>query len=361
MKQYNITLTQLSTVCLGNSRDKQNIFYTHDFIQGGRLWGYVINKYFKKYKQVHDDLFNDNIRFHNCYMQTELENQTCQALPVPLSLFTCKTRPYSIEDEQNTCHDLLDLLFTDDTVCMHCSDDSPLKQVQKGYFYKAGKIGIYNPRKIIEMHNRIDKATQNTKSDSLFSYQLLDETGKKYRGQIQVAEDSDLIEFIENMNGEKIGIGKARTSGYGCFQFQIQEGTSREMDVYFDNDFGDTVNVYLLSDLIIMDEFHRYQTVLTPQLLGLEKELELVKSFCCGEKIQGFNAKHQRPRIDDIAIKKGSCFLYSLRPGANRETIQTRIQEIESGSIGLRKNEGFGRLRFNRKQVTGVHTTDKEA
>jgi CRISPR-associated protein Csx10 len=348
MKSFKITLTQKSPVCFSNSRHKQNIFYTHDYIPGSVLWGFFINRYVKAGKDIHPDFFNDNIRFLNCYINIREGKNSCQALPVPLSLSTCKTIPYLIEQNQNKGHALVDLLFKDDTECRREKCASQLRPVPAGYLYSFDKNNIYHPRKIVEMHNKIKKETQNTDKDSLYSYELLDEVGKEFVGQILVKENSPLIEFIKNFNGQNLGLGKARTSGYGYFTLNIAEKTDPGLDKYFAAEFQDEINIYLHSDVILMDGLNCCQTVISPEILGLPDEIILEKSFARSMEIQGFNAKHQKTRINDIAVWKGTCFSYRVKAGVDRSLIEKRLREIESDGLGIRKNEGFGRVKFNR-------------
>lgn len=352
MKSFQITLTQESPVCFSNSRHKQNIFYTHDYIPGSVLWGFFINRYVKSKNSIHDDFFNDNVCFPNCHINVENGGHTNQTIPVPLSLFTCKTNPYSYlaKECRNNGHALVDLLFTNEIECPGIGCTSQLRPVQPGYLYFNVKGDIYRPRKIVEMHNKISKSSQNTMDDSLFSYELMDERGREFVGQIICDAGTPLIEFIQDFHGREIGLGKARTSGNGYFTFKVDQESGRGVDDFFETQFQDEINLYLHSDVILMDTLNRYQTVISPEILGLEKEVCLEKSFARNIEIQGFNAKHRKTRINDIAICKGSCFLYRLNAGADRSAIKKRIEEIEARGLGIRKNEGFGRVLFNRKE-----------
>jgi CRISPR-associated protein Csx10 len=348
MKCLKITLTQKSPVCFSNIRHRQNIFYTHDYIPGSVLWGFFINQYVKAEKNIHPDFFNDNIRFLNCYIKIKVDKYYIQTLPMPLSLYTCKEKPYMADGDKNDSHDLVDILFNEETVCRSKDCESKLHPVAPGYFYSFETSDIYRPRKIVEMHNKIDKYSQNTKADSLYSYELLDEVGIRFVGQILVEHQSDLFTFVKGFNDKNLRLGKARTSGCGCFKLNIQESDDTGIDDYFAEGFNDQINIYLHSDAIVMDALNCYQTVISPEILGLENEIRREKYFARSIEVQGFNAKHQKTRINDIAIKKGSCFSYRLEPGADPEKVKTRIQEIENDGLGIRKNEGFGRVRFNR-------------
>lgn len=346
MKPFKIILTQKSPACFSSIRHRQNIFYTHDYIPGSVLWGFFINQYVKAEKDIHPDFFNHNVRFLNCYIKIK----SSQTLPVPLSLYTCKTNPYKVEEGKKQGHDLADRLFNDETKCRSQGCDSQLRPVAPGYFCSLDPNDIFRPRKIVEMHNKIEKYSQNTKDDSLYSYELLDEKGAQFTGQILVDNQSDLIAFIQGFNDKNLRLGKARTSGYGCFTIKIRENDDKGIDDYFKTGFNDQINIYLHSDTIVMDALNCYQTVISPELLGLGNEIRLEQFFSQSTEVQGYNAKHQKPRINDIAIKKGSCFSYRLEPGADPDKIKTRIREIEAEGLGIRKNEGFGRVRFNRIQ-----------
>ncbi|MCU0285391.1 MAG: hypothetical protein MUF15_03225 [Acidobacteria bacterium] len=368
MKNFKITLTQHSPACFAGSRHKQNIYYTQDYIPGSVLWGAFIKIALQSQgEELHPDFFNHNLRFSNCYIKKRHgdanNTEVFPTLPVPLSLYTCKTNPYSFQDGQNSGHDLVDLLFQDKDNCTKPNCKSSLRTLNPGYIYEtgSGKLGLYHPNKMVEMHNQIDKDTQNTKENSLFAYELLDEPGTIFSGEIQVLETSPLLKFIRSIESGEISIeslqlGKARTSGCGHFTFKISETAASLQSRLFTSNFHDTVNLYCFSDVIVMDRFNRYQTVITPEILGLEEYLEMKAAFSRGFIVEGYNAKHNMRKINDTAILKGSCFSYrvkesALKKGPGLDFIIQRLKDIEMNGLGLRLNEGFGRVLFNRIEL----------
>ncbi|MDQ1354759.1 MAG: CRISPR-associated protein Csx10 [Acidobacteriota bacterium] len=364
MKVFKITLTQHSPACFASTRHSQNIYYTHDYIPGSVLWGAFINLFHQSGgPDIHPDFLNDNLRFSNCYIDVPGKSKSFAVIPAPLSLYTCKTNPYSPRDGKNMGHELVDLLFRHRDNCRIETCNSALRPLNTGYIYDAGsgKPGLYRPNKMVEMHNRIDKATQNTRQEhGLFAYELLDETGGIFSGEIQVMETSPLLEFIRDIKCRDLELGKARTSGCGHFTLNIEETNGSDRVCFFRTGFQDTLNLYCFSDVIVMDGFNRYQTVITPGILGLEQYIEMDNAFSRGFRVEGYNAKHNKPKINDIAILKGSCFSYRVKEGAvkeeaGREFIAQRLKHIEMNGLGLRLNEGFGRVRFNRGEFKEDH------
>jgi CRISPR-associated protein Csx10 len=61
--------------------------------------------------------------------------------------------------------------------------------------------------------------------------------------------------------------------------------------------------------------------------------------------LDGFNTKIRLPRWRDVALAAGSTVRLRLLEPYTSE-LQDRLQEIEREGVGLRRNEGYGRVAF---------------
>ena len=82
-------------------------------------------------------------------------------------------------------------------------------------------------------------------------------------------------------------------------------------------------------------------------LAGLNKtDLRFNKrrSFINIEKLEGYNIINNVRKIDELIFSKGSVFTYNIDNYTNE--LLDKLVEIEKDGLGLRKNEGFGRLKI---------------
>jgi hypothetical protein len=64
--------------------------------------------------------------------------------------------------------------------------------------------------------------------------------------------------------------------------------------------------------------------------------------------VRGWNAAHGLPRTDDVALRPGSIVAYQVRgTQAAMTDVLRRLEADIQGGVGLRRNEGFGRVVVN--------------
>ena len=105
-------------------------------------------------------------------------------------------------------------------------------------------------------------------------------------------------------------------------------------------------SITLHSDAIVTDKFLCYHTTLTKSIaaaeLGINADtLKLKNAFSRFITLDGFSGVHGLPLESEIAIEKGSAFLFEI---VGIEEIKESLQIVEEGGIGFRRNEGFDRL-----------------
>ena len=83
-------------------------------------------------------------------------------------------------------------------------------------------------------------------------------------------------------------------------------------------------------------------------LAGLKDEnlkFNLKRSFINTGKLEGFNIINGVRKVDELIFTKGSVFTYIMEENAC-DSILEKLTKIEANGLGLRKNEGFGRVRI---------------
>lgn len=83
-------------------------------------------------------------------------------------------------------------------------------------------------------------------------------------------------------------------------------------------------------------------------LAGLKNEnlkFNLKRSFINTGKLEGFNIINGVRKVDELIFTKGSVFTYIIEENAC-DSILEKLTKIEANGLGLRKNDGFGRVRI---------------
>ena len=73
------------------------------------------------------------------------------------------------------------------------------------------------------------------------------------------------------------------------------------------------------------------------------KDIECVCAFNNTKEVLGWNAAWGLPKEKEMAIEKGSVFFFKYN-GDDVEGLLQSLKDVEIKGIGLRKEEGFGRV-----------------
>lgn len=84
-------------------------------------------------------------------------------------------------------------------------------------------------------------------------------------------------------------------------------------------------------------------------LIGNSKEIKELKfkenkSFINTSKLGGYNIINNIRKVDELVITRGSVLTYEID---DFNSILPKLEEIEEKGLGLRKNEGFGRVKIS--------------
>ena len=76
---------------------------------------------------------------------------------------------------------------------------------------------------------------------------------------------------------------------------------------------------------------------------NIDLEFNTRRSFINISKLEGYNIINGTRKVDELIFNKGSVFTYNID---DYSKILNKLTEIEKNGLGLRKNEGFGRVKI---------------
>ena len=127
-------------------------------------------------------------------------------------------------------------------------------------------------------------------------------------------------------------------------------GKEKEKDIKDEIDDKDkkTICFDLYSDMIIpfTDIFDAgEQFLILADLKNENIKFNPKRSFINTGKLEGFNIINGIRKVDELIFSKGSVFTYTIE-GNDYLKFKEKLIKIEKNGLGLRKNEGFGRVRI---------------
>ncbi|MFQ3684446.1 RAMP superfamily CRISPR-associated protein [Roseiflexus sp.] len=295
----------------------------------------------------------------------------------PRDLVTCEVHPGYQADSRDQGHGVWSLFDQAPSACPVCAK-ADSGSSQKNYSVKLETLGGFislvkrlprskhRPQQTAEMHIRIDPASGRVRTGDLYGYVAL-EPGQYFVGEITCVNEQ-VWRALEQMaalqptgSANELKLGKATQRGYGKVSvvFQPREKPlllSQKLDARVHS--TKQITILLLSDAIIPDPWGRFWRGFDPA--WLKRELNLPKGVrvsidqdngellaCSATRtIDSFNATLGLPRTRDIAIVAGSSARISFHNIALHE-LHAILAQVEAQGIGLRRDEGFGRVAFN--------------
>jgi CRISPR-associated protein Csx10 len=284
---------------------------------------------------------------------------------MPLSVFGCKhfgsrdpaalTNPVKRKDQ----HGFDDFLYPPvPPICKEPDCGSPSDH-KAGFCYLHPRFGYCDAdvsRSIIP-HNEF---AENPKDKNVYFYEALAE-GQLFYGEIAFSSQShcELMDRLLRANPHA-RMGKAKYRGHGNVLFH----TPIQRDQSLLNDWklkgwrgpGPCFSIYLFSDAILVDESLNYRTGLDekdlarwlklPNTEGFRVHIRLgqqshLKSFFKTGTTMGFNQHRGMPLPMEVVVTRGSVFTATYEGDID---IRGALESLEREGIGLRRNEGYGRI-----------------
>lgn len=335
-----------------------NQFDTCLFIPGSVLLGALAGRAAQCSDLANPEMYSDfvslflrgGITFPMLYPAYEYQNNLYPAIPAPFGLVTCSVVPLQRDSEGHGAYPAG--VYAN---CPKC--DNRLEPVNGFIILKRG-LYIYSPSLSSEMHINIDKITQRVVKGSLYGYTVLN-AGQYFVGELHCAGEV-VWQRLQEMTGiaERkpltLQLGKARQRGYGQATVWLERCVNRPPDLIqwpLEKrvvDPAQPIALTLLSDTVITNAWGQKTLGFGEDWLEALLELgplEIQDAYAQIKTVDGFNATLGLPRWRDTALSAGSMARISLKnpPG---DWI-TQMQKLETEGIGLRRNEGYGRVVFN--------------
>lgn len=324
------------------------------------------------------DLFFRNALHVSALQPVQVAKNSHQGYPTiiaPRDLLTCELHPGFSERSRDSGHGVLGSVNDDVPdhcpVCAKSSDGNTKVKLESAEgFLPLRREGItvgFAPKRRVEMHISVDPKTGRVRTGDLFGYVSL-EPGQYFVGEITCTDKSvwDTLRSLTGIGGEgevnELRMGKASRRGHGKVSLIWRESDGllwRGSSLTERVPSGEQVVLTLLSDAIVTDPWGRFVPGFDAAWLWRELELPegvtvtvdktaagAERAFSAVRPVQSFNAKLGLPRPRDMALSAGSSVRLSFS-GIDLADLQKRLAAVEQRGIGLRREEGFGRVAFN--------------
>ena len=241
-----------------------------------------------------------------------------------------------------------------------------------------------------ELSIKIDEKTRTTEESLLFSTEYTDLTNVANKEEVFFKGNVEIPKGLFEIGKKyELKIGKYKTKGFGKVEIKFEKFSEEkgkniserieEMNSQIKEDFkefdkrNDKEKVYFgdellkeekqklitfdfLSDMIL--PFNKVSNVgkqileLFDENFGEKLTLNNRRTFVNVEKLRGYNIINNSRKMDEIVITQGSVISYCV-DNENLEGILGYLEKIEENGIGLRRNEGFGRVRICSERKCG--------
>ena len=330
------------------SRELSNTIETLDYIHGGTLRGAIVQKLLEVLPQDINKVISSMKVSHGKIKGTSL---------TPASFFVGKydfngKKIYKnkILVEENEIYFVGDRLIPQSEKENYTKDKLGTIKLER---YASRFINLENPskkeilRKKTDIGLQIDKKTRTSEDGKLFNREILEAKGTVFEGEITL--DTGIAEFIKK--NSTLRIGKMKNKGFGKGFLTLNDhNSSNTDDIEYrrkklnsakkwkkDND-KEIITLDCLSDIVLpVNEITNIGEELG-NILGVVNFIE-DKSFINISKLGGFNLVNNMRKSDELVISKGSVLTYEYEGNT-----LDNLEKIEKNGIGLRKNEGFGKI-----------------
>ena len=215
-----------------------------------------------------------------------------------------------------------------------------------------------------EVSVKINPKTKSVESGMLFNTEYLSSYEKNKDNKIEkilLNGDVELPEgLIEKNEKYTIYLGKLKTKGFGKATISFKDYVEKnESIVSRINAFNEAIpenekeklsNKTLITFDLQSDMILPYTDIYDAQeqfkiLANLSDNFKFnySRSFVNTSKLEGYNLINNIRKIDELIFNRGSVFTFEVN---NYKDELELLNKIEEEGIGLRKNEGFGRVKI---------------
>lgn len=295
------------------------------YIPGSALRGVVVNALVGEddFESIRKELFSTNVRYLNAY----LTDGNTELLPSPKGFYEDKTEAKGKKAIDNV---VIDGEF-----------EEGKKRAGLGSFGRIEDGCIY--------YSSVDTSSDlkikiNDEEKNIFRNEYIC-SGYTFTAYIAVP-DRILGDRIKKAIENGFTIGNGRSAGYGKCRVTACEyaGELPYASYLPKEDQSEECYMFLLSDTVMRDENGELCGLDMAKLAEKMGVAKLETAFCATStvEVKGYNSKWRTKIPSAVMYEKGSVF--HLR--YNGVLSQEKMRELCDSGIGIRRNEGFGRILF---------------
>lgn len=356
--RYRLTLTEPAVIPVADS--DPNTVVTRQDIPGSHLWGAAAWHYLHQDNHAPSDaafrqaFLDGGLRFLAAY--PEAADALQRLIPTPHSI-----RKFKDQDNDNTI-ELIDFVEQN-------PGKRPTKRIERHYARMSQGV-LYTQAVKMERnyhHARVAKdrsvgralGAEVPDGGALFTYEAI-QASQTFQGAVLGSANdlNNLKTWLQNLN--IVSIGRSRSAQYGKANFEWIDSVPQKSDGLVEwNGFASqqaptnlekSLIITTLSPLLaVNDSGHleaRFPICELADALKLNiSERTLSASYTRTEMVSGYNSHLRLPRQQCEAIAAGSVFVFKLEDNPD----QNDLLQLEQNGLGLRKNEGYGRVAVNRQ------------
>ena len=338
IKKYKYTLELLEPIIL-KSRELGNYIESRDSIQGSTIRGALIEYFYKKYKK--DE--NENSKYNDELLDKLKDIETSDARNGEVKLVSKFETKYLVKAENRKKKQDRFLVPSDkyENIELVRTSLSDLEE-------KRNEIGI-----------KIEPRLKSVEIGMLFNLEYIPNKKEKdkkkknieLKGDLKLPEN--LVKFEKEFN---IYIGKLKSKGFGKVKEYKENNESSiedrikalnlKIEERDETEKEDIICFDLQSDIVLpfQDIYNAgEQFFILSSLENKNIRFNSRRSFINTGKLSGYNIINDIRKVDEIIFCKGSVFAYNVD---NYKNILEELKKIEENGLGLRKNEGFGRVKI---------------
>ena len=196
-----------------------------------------------------------------------------------------------------------------------------------------------------EISIAINTKTKSVEDGMLFNSEYL-ESDKELVGDITIPDG-----LIEKNREYTIYLGKMKSKGFGKAiikfeDFEYEKSNLKERIKKLQSQANDKIITFdLQSDLILpFNDIYNVGEQFKSLIGILDIDFRKDKSYINTGKLGGYNIINNIRKIDELVITRGSVLTYEV---TDIDKILSKLEEVEKNGLGLRKHEGFGRIKIS--------------
>lgn len=313
-----------------DSKSQSGEVATLKYIPGSAFRGLVINELAgeEDFEDIKPFLFSDKVKYLNAYIS---ENGR-ELMPSPKGFYESKTKSFGKKEIEN--------------VVVKGDFEPGYKRAGLGSFcyFENNCIRFYSVDTASDLKIKINLESQAEKRN-VFRNEYI-KAGYDFVGYIAIEDNEEICDRIRKIVSEDFYIGNGRSQGLGlCRVSETQIMNEIPFCEYMPND--EAVNecyMMLLSDTVMLGENGEPCGLNIGELESKLQVKDLKVAFCSTSTVEiaGYNRKLGLKTSSNTMYEKGSVYKLSFTGSISLDS----MKKLSDEGIGIRRNEGFGRIIF---------------